>query len=294
MTASLLDGTALAAETRRRLAGEVARLTEARGRPPGLAFVRVGDDPASGYYIRTKGKDAAAVGIRGFDHHLPETATQDEVEQTVAALAADPEVDGVLVQLPLPGHLDPEAVILRVAPAKDVDGLHPFNQGLLAGGRPGLRPCTPLGVIALLDRGGVAIKGADALVIGRSILVGRPTALLLLERHATVTIAHSRTRDLAAACRRADIVVAAVGVPGIVRGDWVRPGAAVVDVGISRVDGQIAGDVAFAEVAEVAGHLTPMPGGTGPMTRAMLMANLVAAAGGDPNAPAEPPDEAAA
>lgn len=281
MTAIILDGTALARATRERLAGEAAEVAAARGRPPSIAFVLVGDDPASGYYIRSKGKAARSVGIDSRDVHLPATATQSEVEGVVAGLSADPGVDGVLVQLPLPDGLAQDPVIMLVDPAKDVDGLHPVNAGRLAAGRrDGLRPCTPLGVMALLADGRVPTAGAEALVIGRSILVGRPTALLLLEANATVTIAHSRTVDLAAVARRSDIIVAAVGSPALVRGDWVKPDAAVIDVGVSRVDGAIQGDVAFDEVAEVAGWITPMPGGTGPMTIAMLLANTVQAARG--------------
>lgn len=243
---------------------------------PRLTFVRVGDDPASAYYVRSKERLARRVGIASDTRVLPEGTSQGELLALVAELNEDPEVDGVLVQLPAPG-VDEAAVLAAIDPAKDVDGLHPLNVGRLWTGRPGLRPATPLGVMALADRYGVRLEGARAVVVGRSNLVGKPLAAMLLERHATVTLAHSRTRDLASLCREADVLVAAVGRPGLVTPEMVKPGAAVFDVGLSRVDGRVVGDVS-PEVADVAGWLTPMPGGTGLMTVAMVVSNTVEAA----------------
>jgi methylenetetrahydrofolate dehydrogenase (NADP+)/methenyltetrahydrofolate cyclohydrolase len=256
----------------------VARLAE-RGITVGLATVLVGDDPASQVYVGHKQKACGEVGIRSFGHRLPATTTQPELVGLVRELAADPSVHGILVQLPLPKGLDPDAVIDAIPPAKDVDGLHPVNQGRLMAGVPGLRSCTPLGVMRLLDETGVELKGARAVVVGRSVLVGKPLALLLLERHATVTLCHSRTRDLGAEVGRADVVVAAAGQPGLVRGEWIAPGAVVIDVGTNRTpEGKLCGDVEFAVARERARAITPVPGGVGPMTVAMLLSNTVTAA----------------
>jgi methylenetetrahydrofolate dehydrogenase (NADP+) / methenyltetrahydrofolate cyclohydrolase len=275
MTATLIDGKAVAASLRAALAARVAAL----GFQPGLAVVLVGDDPASAVYVRNKDRAAASVGIVARTIRLPVDTAQAALLAQLAALNADPTVDGILVQLPLPPHIDARAIIGAIDPAKDVDGLHPVNAGRLADGNPGLVPCTPLGVMKLLADAGVALRGARALVLGRSNLVGRPVAALLLNADATVTVAHSRTRDLVEECRRADVLVAAVGRPELVRGDWLRPGAVVIDVGINRLaDGRLVGDVAFAEACAVAGAITPVPGGVGPMTIACLLQNTVQAA----------------
>lgn len=271
----LIDGKAAAAALRQDLARRVA----AAGFVPGLAVVLVGDDPASSVYVRTKDRAAREAGIDARTIRLPADTTQFALLDTIAALNADAAIDGILVQLPLPPGLDQRAVIEAIDPAKDVDGFHPVNVGYLADGRPGLVPCTPLGVMKLLSASGIATSGVRALVLGRSAIVGRPMASLLLAADATVTIAHSRTRDLAAECRRADILVAAVGRPELVRADWVKPGAAVIDVGINRLmDGRLVGDVAFTECADVAGAITPVPGGVGPMTVACLLDNTLTAA----------------
>lgn len=276
MTAKVLDGKTVAATVKAEVAAEVAMLDHA----PGLATVLVGDDPASHAYVRGKRSDAAQVGIRSIHHEVAADASQDEVFDLVAALNADDEVDGILVQLPLPSHLDAEATVERIDPAKDVDGLHPFNLGQLVLDRPGLRPCTPSGVIRVLGHYGISTSGQRAVVIGRSFLVGRPLALMLSARgvDATVSVAHSRTLDLAAVSREADILVAAVGVARLVTAEFVKPGAAVIDVGISRIGDKLVGDVAYDDILEVAGAVTPVPGGVGPMTRAMLLVNTVAAA----------------
>jgi methylenetetrahydrofolate dehydrogenase (NADP+) / methenyltetrahydrofolate cyclohydrolase len=273
VTATLMDGKALAARIRAEVAAEVAALP----RPIGLATVLVGDDPASDVYIRMKHKATLEVGIEARDLRLPETTSQEDLLELVRELNADDAIDGILVQLPLPGQIDEGTVIRTVDPIKDVDGFHPVNAGLLLAGTPGHVPGTPLGVLALLDEYGVELQGAEAVVIGRSDIVGKPAALLLLHRHATVTICHSRTRDLAAEVARADVLVAAVGVPGIVKPEMVKPGAAVVDVGINRTEAGLVGDVDPA-VAERAGLLTPVPGGVGPMTIAMLLQSTVRAA----------------
>jgi len=280
MMAGLMDGAAVARRVRQEVADGVAELVAAGGIVPGLATVLVGTDPASEIYVRNKRRACAAAGMRDLHRHLPADVSQREVEGLVAELAVDPAVSGILVQLPLPAHLDADAVLARIPAAKDVDGLSTLNAGLLAQGRPGLRPCTPSGVLRLLDEYDVPLAGAEAVVVGRSVLVGRPMAQLLLGRHATVTTCHSRTRNLADVCRRADVLVVAAGVPGIIRGDAVRPGAVVVDVGIHRGENGLCGDVTFAEVANVAGLLTPVPGGVGPMTIAMLLANTLQAARG--------------
>ncbi len=246
---------------------------------PGLAVVLVGENAASGVYVRNKDRAANGAGIAARTIRLPATATEAEVLATVAALNADPEVDGILVQLPLPPQVGARAVIEAIDPAKDVDGFHPVNVGRLHDGQPVLAPCTPLGVMRLLEHAGVALRGARAVVLGRSAIVGKPMAALLTAADATVTIAHSRTRDLAAECRRAEILVAAVGRPEMVRGDWIAPGATVIDVGINRLsDGRLVGDVAYEEALAVAGAVTPVPGGVGPMTIACLLENTLIAA----------------
>jgi methylenetetrahydrofolate dehydrogenase (NADP+) / methenyltetrahydrofolate cyclohydrolase len=250
------------------------------GRRPGLATVLIGDDPASAVYVAGKQKACVEVGIEGFAHDLPAACTQDDVRALIGELNADERVSGILLQLPTPEHIDGSYLTTLIDAAKDVDGLTPVSAGLLAKGRPGLRPCTPAGVIELLRRHAVALSGAEAVVVGRSDLVGKPVAALLLAENATVTICHSRTRDLAAVCRRADVLIAAVGRPGMVKGDWLKPGATVIDVGINRTDAGLVGDVQFSSAAEVAGLITPVPGGVGPMTVAMLMRNTLEAAKG--------------
>lgn len=284
MTAKMIDGTAIAASIQEELTAEVAQLKEQHGIVPGLATVLVGENPASQTYVKMKRKRCAEVGIHSVGHELPADATQEQVETLVRELNADPAIHGILVQLPLPGHLDEEAVLNAISLHKDVDGFHPVNIGRLAmKGRDALfAPCTPAGCIELLDRIGVEIRGKEAVVLGRSNIVGLPVSMLLLKRDATVTICHSRSKDLPAICRRADILVAAVGRAEMVKADWVQPGAVVIDVGINRVDDpaakrgyRLVGDVAFEEVKEVAGWLTPVPGGVGPMTIAMLLQNTV-------------------
>jgi len=284
MTANMIDGTAIAASIQAELTAEVAELKEKHGIVPGLATVLVGDNPASQTYVKMKRKRCAEVGIYSVGRELPADAPQEQVEALVRELNADPAIHGILVQLPLPGHLDEEAVLNTISLHKDVDGFHPVNIGRLAmKGREALfAPCTPAGCIELLDRIGVEIRGKEAVVLGRSNIVGLPVSMLLLKRDATVTICHSRSRDLPAICRRADILVAAVGRAEMVRAEWVKPGAVVIDVGINRVDDptakrgyRLVGDVAFGEVQEVAGWITPVPGGVGPMTIAMLLQNTV-------------------
>jgi methylenetetrahydrofolate dehydrogenase (NADP+)/methenyltetrahydrofolate cyclohydrolase len=276
MTARILDGTATLATIKAELTERVAALKD-RGVTPGLGTVLVGDDPGSHWYVGAKHKDCASIGITSIRRDLPATATQAEVEAVIDELNADPACTGFLVQQPT--GLDEFALLSRVEPEKDVDGLHPMNLGKLVLGRSGPLPCTPVGVLELLRRHGVEIAGAEVVVVGRGLTVGRPLGLLLTRRteNATVTLCHTGTRDLAGHVRAADIVVAAAGVPGIISADIVKPGAAVLDVGVSRVDGKIAGDVA-ADVAEVAGWVSPNPGGVGPMTRAMLLSNVVAIA----------------
>jgi methylenetetrahydrofolate dehydrogenase (NADP+)/methenyltetrahydrofolate cyclohydrolase len=278
VTAQILDGKKTAAAIKAELTERVAKLRE-QGVVPGLGTVLVGDDPGSRWYVNGKHKDCAEVGISSIRVELPETATQAEVEAAVDRLNADPECTGYIVQLPLPKHMDENAVLGRIDPDKDADGLHPTNLGWLVLGKEAPLPCTPYGIVELLRRHDVAIAGAEVVVVGRGVTVGRPLGLLLTRRseNATVTLCHTGTRDLAAHVRNADIVVAAAGVPGIIRGDMVKPGAAVLDVGVSRVDGKIAGDVA-QDVYDVAGWVSPNPGGVGPMTRAMLLANVVKAA----------------
>ena len=274
-TARRIDGKAIAAALRAEIAARVAGL----GFRPGLAVILVGEDPASAVYVRTKDRAAAAAGLDARSIRLPATASQAALLAEIAALNADPAIDGILVQLPLPKHIDAARVVAAIDPAKDVDGFHPLNVGALAAGQPGLVPCTPLGVMRLLAAVGCPVSGARAVVLGRSAIVGRPMAALLLAADATVTVAHSRTRDLPGECRRAEILIAAVGRPGLVRGGWIAPGATVIDVGINRgADGKLTGDVAFAEAAEIAGAITPVPGGVGPMTIACLLENTVTAA----------------
>ncbi len=277
--AEIIDGKAVAAAVRLEVRADVDAFRQRFGRAPGLATVLVGDDPASATYVRNKRKACAECGIESIAHELPATTTQTELMALVAYLNARRDADGILVQLPLPRGLDTGLVIDAIDPAKDVDGLHPSSQGRLVGGHGGLRPCTPLGVLRLLDTTGVDLVGARAVVVGRSNLVGKPVAFLLLERHATVTICHSRTRDLASEIRRADVLVAALGQPRLIRGEWVKPGAVVIDVGTNRTaEGKLVGDVEFDVARERAAFITPVPGGVGPMTIAMLLKNTVTAA----------------
>ena len=278
MSATVIDGKAIAQAVRREIAAEVEELVLGGALRPGLATVLVGDDPASAIYVANKQKACREVGIEPIDYRPPGDVTQEQLAELIAGLNADPAVSGILLQLPVPPQLDGPALTGLIDPAKDVDGLTPLSAGLLTQGRPGLRPCTPSGVIELLDRHDVALEGAEAVVVGRSILVGKPVAHLLLERNATVTVAHSRTRDLAAVCARADVLVAAVGVPRLIGADHVKPGAAVIDVGMNRLEDGLAGDVDFPAVVERAGLITPVPGGVGPMTIAMLLRNTVSAA----------------
>jgi len=280
VSARILDGKAVAAKVRAEVARETQSFVERRGRPPGLAVVRVGDDPASQIYVRGKIKACQEVGIHSEEHHLPQIAATAEVVAVVRKLNEDPNIDGILVQLPLPPQVDEQAVLDTIAPEKDVDGFHLVNAGkLLTGRRGGIRACTPLGIMRLLREGGCDPRGKKAVVIGRSNIVGKPMALLLLEADATVTICHSKTTDLAAEVRHADIVVAAVGRPKLVQGDWIREGAFVIDVGMNRLpDGKLVGDVDFEAAKERAGAITPVPGGVGPMTIAMLLSNTLQAA----------------
>jgi methylenetetrahydrofolate dehydrogenase (NADP+)/methenyltetrahydrofolate cyclohydrolase len=278
MSADIIDGKAFATQLRGRIAVAAAAFADAAGRAPGLAVVLVGDDPASAVYVRSKGKQTREAGMESFEHRLPADATQETLLALVDQLNADDSVDGILVQLPLPKHIDESVVITRIAPDKDVDGFHPVNAGRLATGLPGFVPCTPLGCILLLrDRLG-DLSGLDAVVIGRSNIVGKPMAQLLLAESCTVTVAHSRTRDLASVVARADIVVAAVGRAQMVKGDWIKPGATVIDVGINRTPDGLVGDVDFAGAASHAGAITPVPGGVGPMTIAVLLRNTLVSA----------------
>ena len=283
MTAAIIDGKAIAAALRATVAGEVARLKRDHGVTPGLAVVLVGNDPASEVYVRSKSKAVIEAGMAPCDHKLPSSASEQEVLALVTKLNADPAVSGILVQLPLPPQIDSQKVIAAIDPMKDVDGFHPVNVGRLSLGLPALTPCTPSGCVMLAKSVRPSLAGLDAVVIGRSNIVGKPVAQLLLAENATVTVAHSKTRDLPALCRRADILVAAIGKAEFVRGEWVKPGATVIDVGINRVAGEggksrIVGDVAFDEAVKVAGAITPVPGGVGPMTIACLMLNTVRAA----------------
>jgi methylenetetrahydrofolate dehydrogenase (NADP+)/methenyltetrahydrofolate cyclohydrolase len=284
MTAKRIDGKAAALAVREAAAAAAAQFRDKTGRAPGLATVLVGEDPASAVYVRSKGKATAEAEMEGFAHHLPADTSEEALLDLVAQLNADERVDGILVQLPLPAHMNSERVIAAIDPAKDVDGFHPVNAGRLATGLEALVPCTPLGCLYLLKQELGSIAGKDAVVIGRSNIVGKPMAMLLIGESATVTIAHSKTRDLPDVVRRADIVVAAVGRPEMVRGDWIKPGAVVIDVGINRVRAaeegktRLVGDVAYDEAAETASAITPVPGGVGPMTIAMLLRNTVVAA----------------
>jgi methylenetetrahydrofolate dehydrogenase (NADP+)/methenyltetrahydrofolate cyclohydrolase len=287
MPADLIDGKAYAAGLREWIGEEVARLKADHGITPGLAVVLVGEDPASRVYVRNKAKQTAEVGMASFEHKLPAETGEAELLALVGQLNDDPAVHGILVQLPLPGHIDDQAVIDAIDPAKDVDGFHVINAGRLATGAKGARAplisCTPLGCLMLLRHRLGDLKGLDALIVGRSNIVGKPMAQLLLQEHCTVTIAHSRTRDLPATCRSADILIAAVGRPQMIRGDWIKPGATVIDVGINRIEGpdgkgRLVGDVATEEALAFAGAITPVPGGVGPMTIACLLANSVTAA----------------
>ena len=285
MSATVIDGKQVAAEARAEVAGAVADFVAEHGRPPGLATILVGEDAASAVYVGAKQRACTEVGIRGFDHRLPADASRDEVVALIERLNADPDVSGILCQLPVPAPLDGVELTNLIAPEKDVDGLTVASAGRLALGLPGLRPCTPSGVMRLLAAAGTQLSGAEAVVIGRSNLFGKPMAQLLLQANATVTIAHSRTADLEAVCARADVLVAAVGRAGMVRGSWVKPGATVIDVGINRRDpaptdgsSALVGDVHFAEASEVAGAITPVPGGVGPTTIAELLANTLQAA----------------
>ena len=283
MTARIIDGKAIAADLRGKIAGEVARLQAEHGLVPGIAVVLVGDNPASEVYVRNKTKAVANAGMRAFDRKLPANTGEAELLALIAKLNADVAVNGILVQLPLPPQIDAQKVIAAIDPAKDVDGFHPLNVGRLASGLPGLVPCTPLGCAWLARTVRGSLAGLEAVVIGRSNIVGKPVAQMLLIENATVTITHSKTRDLATVCRRADVLIAAIGKPEMVRGDWIKPGATVIDVGINRVAGEggkthIVGDVAFADAAKVAGAITPVPGGVGPMTIACLLLNTLRAA----------------
>ena len=283
MTAKRIDGKAAGQAIRDRVAAFVPDFMRNSGRPPGLATVLVGEDPASAVYVRSKNRATAELGMAGFAHNLPEATSEDELLRLVADLNGDDRVDGILVQLPLPKQINSTRVIESIDPDKDVDGFHPMNAGRLASGLPALAPCTPYGCLYLLKQELGDLTGLEAVVIGRSNIVGKPMAQLLLGENATVTIAHSRTRDLTAVARRADILVAAVGRAEMVRGDWIKPGATVIDVGINRIPtgdgkGRLVGDVAYDEAAEVAAAITPVPGGVGPMTIAMLMRNTLVAA----------------
>lgn len=288
MTAEIIDGKAIAATIRAEISADVTRMREAHGQVPGLATVLVGARKDSETYVRMKKKACAEAGIASFGHELPGDISQDDLLAVVEGLNADPEVHGILVQLPLPDHIDDEAVLSAISLEKDVDGFHPLNIGRLSMKRrePLFVPCTPKGCIELLDRSGIEISGRNAVVLGRSNIVGLPVAMLLLHRNATLTVCHSRTADLPAMVRQADILIAAVGRPEMVRGDWIKPGAAVIDVGVNAIDDaddprgyRLVGDVAYDEAVQVAGAITPVPGGVGPMTIAMLLRNTTDAAG---------------
>jgi len=277
MAATIIDGKAIAEDRRREIARRVTELKE-RGVVPGLAVAIVGEDPASQVYVRMKHKGCEETGIRSFEHELPPETTQDELLSLVARLNADPDVHGILVQLPLPEHIDEDAVLEAIDPGKDVDGFHPVNVGRLVVGKKAFRPCTPHGCMVLLQESGVELKGAEAVVVGRSNIVGKPVALMLLERHATVTICHSRTKDLPEVVGRADVLVVAVGRPEMVKGSWIKEGAVVIDVGVNRTEAGLVGDVEFDTAKERASAITPVPGGVGPMTITMLLENTVESA----------------
>ena len=283
MSARIIDGKAIAADLRARVAAETRRLTQARGLVPGVAVVLVGQNPASEVYVRNKSRATEEAGMRPFDHHLPDTIAVADLLGLIRRFNGDPSVHGILVQLPLPAHIDAHEVLAAVDPAKDIDGFHPMNVGRLAAGLPALAPCTPLGCIRLAKTVHASLTGLEAVVVGRSNIVGKPLAQLLLAENATVTIAHSKTKDLPTVCRRADLLFAAVGKPEMIKSGWIKPGATVVDVGINRVAGEggktrLVGDVAFAQAKEVAGAITPVPGGVGPMTIACLLLNTLRAA----------------
>jgi methylenetetrahydrofolate dehydrogenase (NADP+)/methenyltetrahydrofolate cyclohydrolase len=278
VSARVIDGKAVAAEVRSRVAGEVQSFEAEHGRVPLLVTVIVGDDPASEVYVRGKHRACEEVGMRSLHHGLSAATSEDELLELVGALGRDPDVDGILVQLPVPDHIDPDRIVAALDPAKDVDGLTPVNAGRLAHGMPGLVPCTPAGVMELISHEEVGLEGAEVVVVGRSKLVGVPVARLLLAANATVTSCHSRTRDLPAVCRRADVLIAAVGVPRLLGADAVKPGAIVIDVGVNRTADGLCGDVDFEAVREAAAAITPVPGGVGPMTIAMLLVNTLAAA----------------
>jgi len=276
---TIINGREIAAQVRAELKSEISLLKEKTGLTPGLAVVLVGDDPASRVYVRNKGKACEEVGIRSFQHTLPADIREEELLGLIRGLNGSKEVSGILVQLPLPSHIDEETVLEAVSPQKDVDGFHPYNVGRLTIGRPLLQPCTPCGVMRMLESAGVDPSGKDAVVVGRSNIVGKPMALMLLHRNATVTICHSKTRDIARKVKAADIIVAAVGRAGFIKGDWVKEGAVVIDVGMNRgADGKLTGDVDFEEASKRASLITPVPGGVGPMTIAMLLKNTVEAA----------------
>ncbi|MBD8547642.1 bifunctional methylenetetrahydrofolate dehydrogenase/methenyltetrahydrofolate cyclohydrolase FolD [Sphingomonas sp. CFBP 8760] len=278
MTATIIDGKAHAASLRAAIAGHVPAFRAATGRAPGLAVVLVGEDPASSVYVRSKGRATREAGMESVEHRLSVDTDTATLLALVADLNVDPAIDGILVQLPLPPQVDAQAVLLAIDPDKDVDGFHPVNAGRLATGMPGFVPCTPLGCVMLLKSVHGSLSGLDAVVIGRSNIVGKPMAQLLIAESCTVTVAHSRTRDLPARVRAADIVVAAVGIPALVKGDWIKPGATVIDVGINRTETGLVGDVDFAEAVAVAGAITPVPGGVGPMTIACLLRNTYVSA----------------
>ncbi len=283
MTARIIDGKTISADLRGKVTDAVHRLRRDRGIVPGLAVVLVGKNPASEVYVRNKSKAVTESGMHPFDRHLPESVSEAELLDLIAELNADVQVNGILVQLPVPKHIDSHKIIAAIDPAKDVDGFHPINAGRLASGLPGMVPCTPLGCIVLAKTVRASLAGLEAVVVGRSNIVGKPVAQLLLAENATVTIAHSKTADLPAVCGRADVLIAAIGQPEFVRGHWIKPGATVIDVGINRIAGaggkaRLVGDVAYAEAREVAGAITPVPGGVGPMTIACLLLNTLTAA----------------
>lgn len=278
MVAKILDGKSLAQKIQLELQQEISQKIAEKKRPPGLAVLMVGDNPASAVYVRNKEKSCQKVGMKSFSRHFPANTTQAELEDAIEELNNDPNVDGILVQLPLPSHLDSVGLLLKILPEKDADGLHPYNLGKLVRGEQGLRSCTPAGVMEILSEYNIEVSGKKAVVVGRSILVGKPIALMLLEENATVTIAHSRTQNLAQVTREADILIAAVGKPEMITAEMVKPSAVVIDVGINRIEtengkGKLVGDVAYEEVKKVASHITPVPGGVGPMTVAMLLKN---------------------
>ncbi|MEG8014637.1 bifunctional methylenetetrahydrofolate dehydrogenase/methenyltetrahydrofolate cyclohydrolase FolD [Sphingomonas sp. 22R3R2A-7] len=279
MSATIIDGKAFAAGLRARIADGVTAFRAEAGRAPGLAVVLVGEDPASSVYVRSKGKATREAGMESIEHRLPADVPAEQLLALVGALNADPAIDGILVQLPLPRHIDEQAVIAAIDPDKDVDGFHPINAGRLATGLPGFVPCTPFGCVLLLKSVLPSLSGLEAVVVGRSNIVGKPMAQLLLRESCTVTVVHSRTKDVPAHVRRADIVVAAVGIPEMIKGDWLKPGATVIDVGINRTETGLVGDVDFASAVAVAGAITPVPGGVGPMTIACLLRNTLVSAG---------------